>query len=320
MRDLELGDWVDLQTLSLEERRRRCDAPLPWDHIDSGVSKAWLAEDLERALAATVVPDCSFEGCSQCGVCGEGLGHNVVVEPPPPPPAAPPRRPPSEQVCRLRFRFAKTGAMALFSHLDLVRLLERALRRSRLPCSFSGGFHPLPRLQIGLALPLGVEGDGEWLDLIFTEAVDPEEALRRLAGQLPEGLALLQAQVVPLRGKSLAQQICAAHWTLDLSAVAADPGERAWQEACGELLGSDRLPWSGEDATGRAVRLDLRPLLQDLHWLEWQPQGVVLGLESAVQGNGRSLKPNQLRDLLADRLGRPLELRRQRRRALVLAC
>jgi len=39
-----------------------------------------------------------------------------------------------------------------------------------------------------------------------------------------------------------------------------------------------------------------------------------------VQGNGRSLKPNQLRDLLADRLGCPVELSRQRRRALVLAC
>jgi len=244
----------------------------------------------------------------------------VVVAPPPPRPPAPARRPPSEQVCRLRFRFAKTRAMALFSHLDLVRLLERALRRSQLPCSFSGGFHPLPRLQIGLALPLGVEGDSEWLDLIFTEAVDPEEARWRLADQLPEGLALLQAGEVPLRGPSLAQQIRAAHWSLQLAAVAEDPGERAWQEACGALLGCDRLPWSGSDASGRAVQRDLRPLLQDLHWLGWRPDGVDLGLESAVQGNGRSLKPNQLRDLLADRLGCPVELSRQRRRALVLAC
>jgi radical SAM-linked protein len=321
MRELELGNWVDLQSLSVTERRRRCAAPLPWDHVDTGVSKSWLAEDLERALAAMVVPDCSFDACSQCGVCGEGLGHNVVVAPPPPPPPAPPRRPPSGQVCRLRFQFAKTGAMALFSHLDLVRLLERALRRSRLPCSFTGGFHPLPRLQIGLALPLGVEGDGEWLDLIFTEAVGSEEAMQRLAEQLPEGLDLLQAIEVPLRGPSLAQQIRSAHWSLQLAAEAGDdPGERLWQEACGELLGRDRLPWSGQDAAGRPVQLDLRPLLLDLHWLGWQPEGVGLGLESVVQGNGRSLKPGQLRDLLAGHLQRPLVMRQQRRRALKLAC
>jgi hypothetical protein len=61
-------------------------------------------------------------------------------------------------------------------------------------------------------------------------------------------------------------------------------------------------------------------LLLDLHWLGWQPEGVGLGLESVVQGNGRSLKPGQLRDLLAGRLQRPLVMRQQRRRALKLAC
>ena len=122
-RELELGSWAELQALTPEQRRQRCAEPLPWDHIDSGVSKQWLQEDLERALEAVVVPDCSFDGCSHCGVCGEGLGHNVVVPPPPIPTIDPPRKPPSEQVGRLRVRFAKTGEMALLSHLDLVRML-----------------------------------------------------------------------------------------------------------------------------------------------------------------------------------------------------
>ena len=321
-RELELGSWAELQALTPEQRRQRCAEPLPWDHIDSGVSKQWLQEDLERALEAVVVPDCSFDGCSHCGVCGEGLGHNVVVPPPPIPAIDPPRKPPSEQVGRLRVRFAKTGEMALLSHLDLVRMLERALRRSQLPVSFTGGFHPLPRLQLALALPLGAEADSDWLDLSFTEVVQPEQLMDRLAPLLPEGFALLEAHGVPVKSPALSQMLQSAHWRLCLQPSGADPlpAERRCQEALGELLGAEALPLEELDRQGRRRRRDLRPLLLDLHWHHWSPQRLELGLETLVQANGRSLKPDQLRQLLSQRLGCELQQTQLRRVALKLAC
>ena len=321
-RELELGSWAELQALTPEQRRQRCAEPLPWDHIDSGVSKQWLQEDLERALEAVVVPDCSFDGCSHCGVCGEGLGHNVVVPPPPIPTIDPPRKPPSEQVGRLRVRFAKTGEMALLSHLDLVRMLERALRRSQLPVSFTGGFHPLPRLQLALALPLGAEADSDWLDLSFTEVVQPEQLMDRLAPLLPQGFALLEAHGVPVKSPALSQMLQSAHWRLCLEPSGADPlpAERRCQEALGELLGAEALPLEELDRQGRRRRRDLRPLLLDLHWHHWSPQRLELGLETLVQANGRSLKPDQLRQLLAQRLGCELQQTQLRRVALNLAC
>ena len=321
-RELELGSWAELQALTPEQRRQRCSEPLPWDHIDSGVSKQWLQEDLERALEAVVVPDCSFDGCSHCGVCGEGLGHNVVVPPPPIPAIDPPRKPPSEQVGRLRVRFAKTGEMALLSHLDLVRMLERALRRSQLPVSFTGGFHPLPRLQLALALPLGAEADSDWLDLSFTEVVQPEQLMDRLAPLLPEGFSLLEAHGVPVKSPALSQMLQSAHWRLCLEPSGADPlpAERRCQEALGELLGAEALPLEELDRQGRRRRRDLRPLLLDLHWHHWSPHRLELGLETLVQANGRSLKPDQLRQLLSQRLGCELQQTQLRRVALKLAC
>ena len=321
-RELELGSWAELQALTPEQRRQRCSEPLPWDHIDSGVSKQWLQEDLERALEAVVVPDCSFDGCSHCGVCGEGLGHNVVVPPPPIPTIDPPRKPPSEQVGRLRVRFAKTGEMALLSHLDLVRMLERALRRSQLPVSFTGGLPPLPRLQLALALPLGAEADSDWLDLSFTEVVQPEQLMDRLAPLLPEGFALLEGHGVPVKSPALSQMLQSAHWRLCLQPSGADPlpAERRCQEALGELLGAEALPLEELDRQGRRRRRDLRPLLLDLHWHHWSPQRLELGLETLVQANGRSLKPDQLRQLLSQRLGCELQQTQLRRVALKLAC
>ena len=321
-RELELGSWAELQALTPEQRRQRCAEPLPWDHIDSGVSKQWLQQDLERALEAVVVPDCSFDGCSHCGVCGEGLGHNVVVPPLPIPAIDPPRKPPSEQVGRLRVRFAKTGEMALLSHLDLVRMLERALRRSQLPVSFTGGFHPLPRLQLALALPLGAEADSDWLDLTFTQPVQPEQLLNRLAPLLPSGFSLLEAHVVPVQAPALSQMLHSAHWRLSLQPSGGDglPAEQCCQEALGELLGAEALPLEELDRQGRRRSRDLRPLLLDLHWHHWSPQQLELGLETLVQANGRSLKPDQLRQLLAQRLGCELKQTQLRRVALKLAC
>jgi radical SAM family uncharacterized protein/radical SAM-linked protein len=325
-RQLELGAWSAVETMEAADLAAFCRQPLPWDHIDSGLDKGWLADDLQRALGAAVVPDCSFEGCSSCGVCGPELGHNVVIPPPPIPPTLPQRAPASERVCRLRIGFAKTGSLALISHLDLLRLLERALRRTGLPVSFTAGFHPLPRLQVALALPLGVEGTGEWLDLEFTESVEPTGVRARLQAELPPGLQLLSAAVVPTYGPSLSQELTAAHWRFALSAEAGDGlAVQACQDAIAALLAADVLIWHDTDKKGRPRERDCRPALGDLRMLEPAAWGdlattgdLVIQLEAAIDGAGRSLRPAQVAHWLAQHLGQGITLGEQCRTALLL--
>ncbi|MFM8524016.1 MAG: TIGR03960 family B12-binding radical SAM protein [Cyanobacteriota bacterium] len=325
-RDLELGGWSRAQALSGDDLSTFCEQALPWDHIDAGLSKRWLAEDLQRALAATVVPDCSFDGCSSCGVCGPDLGHNVVVPPPPIPPQHPPSAPASERVHRLRFGFSKTGSLALLSHLDVLRMLERALRRSGLPVSFTGGFHPLPRLQLALALPLGVEAEGEWLDLEFTETIDAATARGRLQEQVPAGFTLLSAREVPVAGASLAMEVEAALWRIafqpalasSADAGASWPDRAAWETAVADVLAAESLLWQDTDKKGRPRERECRPSLETLNLLAWEPQGVSLRLRATVDGAGRSLRPEQLRHWLAERLRVELSLGALCREALLL--
>jgi len=79
-----LRRWLDafaaegIDPVSLASRSRELDAPLPWDHIDSGVARAYLAKERARALEGVVTPDCSFEECTACGVCSS-LGVDVVL-------------------------------------------------------------------------------------------------------------------------------------------------------------------------------------------------------------------------------------------------
>jgi radical SAM-linked protein len=282
------------------------------------VEKTWLAEDLRQALAAAVVPDCSFEGCSSCGVCGPELGHNVVVPPPPIPQQRPQRAPASERVARLRFRFSKTGSLALLSHLDLVRLMERALRRSGLPVSFTGGFHPLPRVQFALALPLGAEADGEWMDIEFTRGLDPAEALRQLQPQLPEGFALLQVEPVAVAGASLSQELVGAHWQLELRSAGDRVDAAAWQAAAAALLASESWIWHDTDKKGRPRQRDCRPFLESLELGTAAADAVLVRYGAVVDPAGRSLRPEQLQHWFAQQLDAELEMVSLRRESLQL--
>ena len=76
---------------------------------------------------------------------------------------------------KLRFRFAKTGTLRLLSHHDLMRCLERMLRRADLPFKSTAGFHPTPRVVFALSLPLGVDGRDEVVELEFTATLDADD-------------------------------------------------------------------------------------------------------------------------------------------------
>ena len=325
-RALELGDWAAVEALNAEDLEAFCRQPLPWDHLDSGIDKTWLAQDLQRALAAAEVPDCSFATCSHCGVCGPELGHNVVIPPLPVPPALPSRKPPSERVCRLRLGFSKGDSLAWISHLDTLRLLHRALRRSGLPVSFTGGFHPLPRLQIALPLPLGVEGLAEWLDLELIEPMDPALVRERLQQELPDGLWLHGCEGVLLEGPSLSQELEGALWRFALHPGAAGgspvdwPEPEDWDLALRTLLEQETWIWHDHDKKGRPRQRDCRPALREARLLhhDAEAKGVELVLDTQINAQGFGVRPGHLQSWLGTHLGLPLRLGYQRREALVL--
>jgi len=68
-RQAELMSGVDIGALA--ERSLDVDDRLPWDHIDTGVSKAFLWQEYTKALEGITSEDCSFEACLRCGVCTE---------------------------------------------------------------------------------------------------------------------------------------------------------------------------------------------------------------------------------------------------------
>lgn len=80
--------------------------------------------------------------------------------------------------------------MKYISHLDLMRLFMRALRRAEIPVKITEGFNPHPKLSMFRALKLGVESDHEEAAVIVKEKIECEEFTFRLSQQLPEGIEI----------------------------------------------------------------------------------------------------------------------------------
>ncbi|MEA5020694.1 MAG: TIGR03936 family radical SAM-associated protein [Gordonibacter sp.] len=97
---------------------------------------------------------------------------------------------------RLRVTFCKQGRLALLSHLEVARALERAVRRAGLPFAISQGFSPHMKIAFGAALPVGVGGLRESFDLQLTRYVSPEQALDALQAASAPDLMVKSCQYI----------------------------------------------------------------------------------------------------------------------------
>ena len=97
---------------------------------------------------------------------------------------------------RIEAKFSKTGEMRFISHLDLMRLFQRALRRADLPVTITQGFSPHLKISINRALKLGVESLDEALTVHMSKAVRPTLFIELLNKNLPEGVRIASAQMI----------------------------------------------------------------------------------------------------------------------------
>lgn len=193
---------------------------LPWDALDSGVEKAWLAAELGRALGGETLPPCGPSACHGCasfapectrGAVARGRGRSLT---PVPAAEAPGAGAPEAESPRYRYRarFEKSGRMRYLGHLDLSRALLRGMRRAGVRLVYSQGFNPKPRVSFGPALPVGLTSEAEYLDFDASSRLDAQAAIEALNAALPEGLRFLALREIRRDAPALADCARAARY------------------------------------------------------------------------------------------------------------
>lgn len=179
---------LDMAYYALRERGR--DEILPWDHLGEFISKPFLWREYERALKGEISEDCKVGRCEGCGICDfkkiKNVIHRKEIEGPIPVRVS--KGPSIPFKGRLRINFTKTGRMRFLSHLELINLFYRALRRAEFPLLYSKGFHPLPKVSFGDPLPVGMESMDEYIDVEVEVIPDLRSLFERLKCEMPEGM------------------------------------------------------------------------------------------------------------------------------------
>jgi radical SAM-linked protein len=180
---------------------------------------------------------------------------------------------------RIRITFSKTGSLRYIGHLDLHQVWERTARRAGLPLAYTQGFHPGPRLQIACALPLGISGCREVVDMwLESDANVPGGPPDRLASALqaatPPGLTILQVQEVDENTPALQTQVAAAEYAVTLTDKVP-----SLEMDIANMLAVTSLP-----RERRGKPYDLRPLILSLDVV---PHGMRMILSARESATGR---------------------------------
>ncbi len=122
----------------------------------------------------------------------------------------------------VRVRYVKRGRLRHLSHLELLRTLNRLMRRAGLPYAITQGFSPHMKIAFGPALPVGVASQDEWFDLTCTQALPADEVLRRLQSVSSEDLMPVEASYVDVRGASLSAALTISSYEARLWLVDGD--------------------------------------------------------------------------------------------------
>ncbi len=191
------------------EREYAGDAVLPWDHIDTGITKSFLWREYQHALAAEPSPDCRT-GCHACGLtCSPPVsradedGARTAFLPPPEGAPAAGRLPAGDISIKIRLRYAKTAEARYLSHLETTTALIRAMRRTSFPFRYTEGFHPNPKVSFGPALSVGSAGLKEYLDIELIPPFDVTAGLLSLQAKLPDSLRATSMKAIAKNEKSL---------------------------------------------------------------------------------------------------------------------
>ena len=108
-----------------------------------------------------------------------------------------------------RLLFEKTGSAVWMSHLDLMRLFQRAFKRADLPLKHTQGYNPRPSVSIALPLSVGVESVCELLDFELDGLSVPcDEITERLNRSLVEGVKVCKTYLDGRKLRDLALLDC----------------------------------------------------------------------------------------------------------------
>ncbi|MBR5721783.1 MAG: TIGR03936 family radical SAM-associated protein [Clostridia bacterium] len=187
-----------------------------------------------------------------------------------------------------RIVFSKTGYAKYISHLDLTRCMARIMARADIPIWYTQGFNPHPYMVFSAALPIGVCGERELLDIKLVNPPEYSLLLDRMIKNSPDGISFSEIYDSDYDFKYIEKAVYRLIVPSDVS------------EAFEEFVSSPVIPASKKTKSGE-IKIDLKEEMQIKKTGE-EKGGAVFEI-IAPCGNERNISPTLLTGAFAEKTG-----------------
>ncbi len=192
---------------------------------------------------------------------------------------------------RYILKFEKTGPLRYTSHLDLIRLFKRNFKKAGIDLTYSRGFNPHPKISFALALPLGHESTGEYLEIETKRPYVPDMVTGLVNSHLPYGIKILYTQELDENAGKLASSVEYACYLAILESKIKFSQENILEK----FLGQDQIQFKKySKKKNQEVIIDLKPLIDSLSMtIEGEKTVISMVIRAGSQA---SLNPDMLLD------------------------
>lgn len=195
---------------------------------------------------------------------------------------------------RAVIHYTKEEEIKYISHLDLLRLVQRIMRRADVPSSYSQGFNPHPRLAFASALAVGITSEGEYLDVFLDKAQDLKELCQRMNEKSPKGIKFQGGLELDPKTPSLMSLIERAKYLIKIPDII--KGNIDLEDLVKRFL-EEKEVWVLKTNRKGSSYIDIRDMIHDLHICNNKDDNTYLqGFIST--GSKANLKPDLLLDAL----------------------
>lgn len=207
----------------------------------------------------------------------------------------------------IRVKYKKEDEMIFISHLDLQRLLQRAFRRAKINLSYSEGFNPHPKMSYGNALALGLESQGEYVDIEIEDDIEVKEFLERINEQLPDGIKFVKGQEIDPKTPSLSSIIVYGEYIFNIDLEVPLSKEFVKSRVL-NFVKSKEIIITKKNKKGKKVEVDIRPMIRNFDLVSLDDNRVTF-VSTIATGSKANLNINILIPQILDMLNLDMDPR-----------
>lgn len=197
---------------------------------------------------------------------------------------------------KIRVKFAKWGVLKFVGHLDIMRFFQKLNRMAGIDICYSSGYSPHQIMSFAAPLGIGMESEGEYVDLEVNSTGSSEEMIARLNAVTTDGFRILDWRRLPDNAKVAMSIVAGADYRLTFREGYEPNDSEEFFAQLQKFIDQTEIVVEKQTKKSTAM-VDIRPLIYDLHR---EDNGIFMQVST---GSVSNLKPDLVMRAFYDRMG-----------------